>query len=167
MTFGADDREPVRCAPEPEDGICSAADSGLVAFATLLAVHRIAVDPTQLRHDLGHHDSVTSRDLLRLAKREHGVRARRIVASRDGLGSLPLPALANGPHGWFLIGRVNDGHVLIQRPGRPPEQFASTLIDALWSGELVLITTREGVWEDQQDGSTSVGSFRRSSNIVA
>lgn len=131
--------------PDLEEGAPPAVDSGLVAFATLLAIHRIAVDPAQLRHDLGHHDSLAAADLLRLAKREDGVRARRIVASREGLASLPLPALANGPHGWFLIGKANDDHVLIQRPGRPPEQFASTLIDALWSGELVLITTREGV----------------------
>ena len=120
-------------------------DNGLIAFATLLALHRIAVDPAQLRHDLGHHESITANDLLRLAKREDGVRARRVMAGWEGLSSLPLPALANGRQGWFLIGRAADDHVLVQRPGHPPEQLARDEIDALWAGELVLITTREGI----------------------
>jgi subfamily B ATP-binding cassette protein HlyB/CyaB len=98
------------------------ADSGLIAFATLLALHRIAVDPEQLCHDLGHHDCLTADDLLRLAKREDSVRARRIVASWDGLASLPLPALANGPHGWFLIGKAAGDNALIQRPGCLPNR---------------------------------------------
>lgn len=44
-------------------------NGGLLALATLLAVHKIAVDPSQLRHELGHDDPVTAQDILRLAKR--------------------------------------------------------------------------------------------------
>ncbi len=145
MTFGGGDDD--RNQPESEleaQGIPALGD-GLIAFATLLALHRIAVDPAQLRHDLGHHHDVTANDLLRLAKREDGVRARKVMASWDGLVSLPLPALANGPQGWFLIGKAVDDHVLIQRPGKSPEQISRSEMDGLWSGELVLVTTREGV----------------------
>ena len=165
MTFGEGEGDQIEPVPAPNIVDPAYSQSGLVAYATLLALHQIAVDPTQLRHDLGHHFGVTSADLLRLAKREDGVRARKVIASWEGLTSLPLPALANGPRGWFLIGKATDEHVLIQRLGNPPEQVARSLIDALWSGELVLVTTREGIG-GMPASSTSPGLSRRSSNIA-
>jgi subfamily B ATP-binding cassette protein HlyB/CyaB len=120
-------------------------NSGLIAFATILAMHRIAVDPSQLRHDLGHGRDVDADDILRIAKREEGVRAKRVLGSWKGLASLPLPALANGPEGWFLIGRAGEEDALIQRPGQPVEKIQVDALEAIWSGELILITTREGI----------------------
>jgi len=120
-------------------------NSGLIAFATILAMHRIAVDPAQLRHDLGHDRDVEADDLLRIAKRENGVRAKRVLGSWKGLPSLPLPVLANGHEGWFLIGRAGEEDALIQRPGQPVEKIGPAELDAIWSGELILITTREGI----------------------
>lgn len=120
-------------------------ESGLISFATLLAMHRIAVDPGQIRHDLGHHDNVTTTDILRLAKRQEGVRAKTVLGSWDGAASLPLPALAFGPQGWFLLGRIAGDEALVQRPGRPVEKLSREALETIWSGELVLITTREGI----------------------
>ena len=131
-------------------------DSGLIAYATLLAMHRIAVDPAQLRHGLGHDRDIEADDLRRLAKREDGVRSKAIRTSFDKLDRTPLPALANGPNGWFLIGRVAADEALVQIPARhigdaatPGTGSISKLtrdqLDAIWSGELVLITTRESI----------------------
>ena len=131
-------------------------DSGLIAYATLLAMHRIAVDPAQLRHSLGHDRDIDADDLRRLAKREDGVRAKAIRTSFDKLDRTPLPALASGPNGWFLIGRVAADEALVQIPTRhigdataPPGGGISKLtrdqLSAIWSGELVLITTRESI----------------------
>ncbi|HJQ17575.1 MAG TPA: type I secretion system permease/ATPase [Allosphingosinicella sp.] len=120
-------------------------DAGLIAFATLLAVHRIAVDPDQLRHELGHHDDVTPEELLRLAKRQEGVRARVVKADWARLSRLPLPALADGPEGWFLLGRVSGDEVLIQRPGETPSKLSRAQLEAVWSGTIILVTTREGI----------------------
>ena len=130
-----------------DDGLAadSDANSGLIALATILAMHRIAVDHDQLRHALGHFDACSPDDLLRIAKRQDGVRAKVVTARFDRLARLPLPALAHGPHGWFVIGRVAEDRALIQRPGCSPEQLDAAALDALWSGELILITTREGV----------------------
>jgi subfamily B ATP-binding cassette protein HlyB/CyaB len=127
-------------------------DSGLLAFATLLAMHRIAVDPAQLRHGLGHHRPIDADDLRRLAKRQDGVHARSIRADFEKLKRLPLPALANGPDGWFIIGRVGADEVLIQ-PAQATLQddraavrkISRDALQAMWSGELLLITTRESV----------------------
>lgn len=125
-------------------------ESGLVALAMVLAFHRVAIDPLQLRHDIGHHLPLTSQDLLRLAKQQEGVRARTMRTSFEKLERIPMPALANGPDGWFLIGRVANGEALIQltvpEPGtqRPQAQKVSReKLEQIWTGELVLITTRE------------------------
>ncbi|WP_336952367.1 type I secretion system permease/ATPase [Sphingobium aromaticivastans] len=120
-------------------------DSGVCALATLLAVHKIAVDPQQLRHELGHHDALTSDAVLRLAKRQDGVRARLVRVNFDRLGRQPLPVMANGPEGWFLIGRASDSEVLIQRPSSNVERLSRDELEAIWSGEIILLTTRESV----------------------
>ena len=127
-------------------------DSGLVAFATVLAIHRIAVDVGQLRHGLGHHRPIDADDLKRLAKRQPDVRARSAWTSYDKLARTPLPALANGPAGWFVIAQVSGDEAIIQPPcpsldGVQPQVLKVTrdALQAMWSGELVLIATREGV----------------------
>ena len=145
--------DPPTPAPDLDaDGQMLPDDSGLMAFAALLAMHRIAVDPAQLRHSLGHQRDIDADDLRRLAKREEGVKAKVIRTSFDKLERTPLPALANGPNGWFLIGRVAGDEALVQIPSRVAEpgnpgisKLTREQLDAIWSGELVLITTREGV----------------------
>ena len=142
--------------PESDQTIGLASDeSGLVAFAALLAMHRIAVDPAQLRHSLGHYRAIESEDLLRLAKmqgKEAGIRARSVRTTFEKLERMPVPALANGPNGWFLIGRVQGGEALIQlalpqsgADGSAIRKVDKVALEAMWSGELVLLTTRENV----------------------
>jgi subfamily B ATP-binding cassette protein HlyB/CyaB len=111
----------------------AANESGLVAFATLLAIHRIAVDPAQLRYELGHHDPVTCEDLLRLAKRQDGVRARQLNADWSRLAKLPLPALMRGTAGWLLIGGVSGDGAVVQVPGQPPTKVARSELEKVWT----------------------------------
>ena len=127
-------------------------DSGLVAYAALLAMHRIAVDPAQLRHSLGHGHAVGSGDLLRIAKQQKDVRARTVRTDYAKLARMPLPALANGPNGWFILGRVEGEEALVQlavpepgQQGLPIRKVTREQLEAMWSGELVLLTTRESV----------------------
>ncbi len=133
-------------------GAAGCDDSGLIAYATLLALHRIAVDPAQLRHSLGHDRAVSTDDLRRIAKRQADVRAKTVRSSYDKLAQTPLPALANGPSGWFIIARVSDGEALIQPPCHSAEGVQPQVmkvdrgaLEAIWSGELLLVTTREGI----------------------
>jgi subfamily B ATP-binding cassette protein HlyB/CyaB len=121
----------------------SPADSGLAAFALILAMHRIAADPAALRHDLGHANPVAASDLLRLAKRIAGVRARATTGDFERLSRLPMPVLASGAEGWFVIGRVGEDAVAVQRPGAAIERWDRAALDARWSGQLLLVTTRD------------------------
>ncbi|QKR99426.1 type I secretion system permease/ATPase [Sphingomonas sp. CL5.1] len=118
-------------------------ESGVRALALLLSLHRMVVDPAQLRHELGKSGPLEGGDIVRLARRLSGVRARQAQVAPGKLSRQPLPLLANGPEGWFLIGRLLDDGVLIQRPGREVERVDRAGLDALWSGEVVLVTTRE------------------------
>lgn len=127
-------------------------DSGLVAWATILALHRIAVDPSHLRHGLGHHRPISTDDLLRIAKRTEDVKARAKMARFEDLETLPLPALAHGPAGWFVIAKIAGGEALVQLPmqiagGTSPSicKMERQQLADLWSGQLVLVTTRESV----------------------
>lgn len=138
-----DDGDERLAAAFPADDIGVDPDSGVHALAALLAVHHRAVDPQQLRHDLGQPDALTSGDMVRLARRQTGVRARTVQVEPGRLSRQPLPALANGPRGWFIIGRLVDDGVLIHYPGEAVRKVDRDGLDALWSGELVLVTTRE------------------------
>lgn len=132
-----------------DDGFAATAarnpDSGLLALATILAIHKIAVDPSQLRHELGHDDPVSANDILRLAKRQDGVRVRSTNTHFDKLTRQPLPVLASGSQGWFVIGRASEMEALIQRPGHDVEKLSRDELEAIWSGEIILLTTRENV----------------------
>lgn len=118
-------------------------DSGLAALAAILAIYGIPVDPDQMRHDLGHDDPVSKNDILRLAKLQKGVRVKYLEDQHGRLTNLPLPALASGPRGWFLIGRLVEDGVLVQFPNQPIRKVDRDGLDALWSGEMILLTIRE------------------------
>ncbi|WP_343617116.1 type I secretion system permease/ATPase [Novosphingobium sp.] len=125
-------------------------ESGPTLLAVLLAMHRIAADPAQLRHAMGHHNPASAVDLVRLAKAQEGVRARHRTATWEQLASLPLPALAHGPEGWFLIGRAGDSEVLVQWPGADVAKLNRSQLEMVWSGDLIMLTTRETVGASQQ-----------------
>lgn len=125
-------------------------DSGLQSFTALLALHRIAANPAQLRHSLGHFDPISAADITRLAKHLDGVKARRRDANWGQLQRLPLPALASGPAGWFLIARVSGEEVLVRYADGSIGKLSRDELAAIWSGELVLVTTREGLGVSNQ-----------------
>jgi subfamily B ATP-binding cassette protein HlyB/CyaB len=128
---------------KPDGQTTTQLESGVQALALLLSVHQIAVDPVQLRHELGHANSLSPADIVRLARRQSGARAKSVSVLPGRLSSQPLPALASGPEGWFIIGRLVEDGVLIQRPGLQVEKVDRAALDALWDGGLVLVTTRE------------------------
>jgi ATP-binding cassette, subfamily B, bacterial HlyB/CyaB len=127
-------------------------DSAIVVLAALLGMHRIAADTGQMRHGLGHPGALDAREVVRMARASEGVRARAVHTTFDRLEKTPLPALAQGPRGWFIIGRVQGEEALIQLPhsdvaGGPlaVRKLTRDQLETLWDGDLVLITTREGI----------------------
>ncbi|WP_010160476.1 type I secretion system permease/ATPase [Sphingomonas sp. PAMC 26617] len=127
----------------PADAPAIDPETGPRALAILFAILNVSVDPAQMRHELGHADPLTAGDIVRLARRQDGAKAKSVMVEPGRLSRQPLPALASGPGGWFVIGRLVDDGVLIQRPGQQVEKVDRAKLDELWDGQLILLTTRE------------------------
>src|SRR5262249_8910966 len=116
--------------------------SSVDAFVLLLRFHEIALDPAQIRHQLGT-SSFGVTEILRCAK---GLRlkARATVTDWTRLAKTPLPALAECHDGSFIVlGKVVDDKAIVQDPrvGRP-ELLGRAELEARWSGRLILVTRR-------------------------
>lgn len=119
-------------------------DAGLWCLSLLLSLQELAIDPAQLRHQLGSDRNATLDDATGLAKRA-GAKAKIARVSPERLEDAPLPALAETRDGEiFILGRVAEGRVLLQFAGRAPETLEMEEFLADWSGRLMLITNRLG-----------------------
>nr|WP_255696919.1 type I secretion system permease/ATPase [Sandaracinobacteroides sayramensis] len=124
-------------------------DTGLLAFVQLLVLNQLAADPEQILHDRGGGDRPFGMsDMIRSAKRlGHKAKSRTICA--EELPGLPLPAVARGKDDkFFLIASVENQpegfRALVQTyDRREPQIWDKAVLDAAWSGELLLLTTRE------------------------
>lgn len=126
-------------------------DSGLLCLLIMARFHGVPADGAQLHHQFGETSHVLSEaDLLRAAI-HLGFRAARIRSSWNELGCAPLPAIAKMTDGrYVVIAKVEADKVLVQDPlGERPLIIPRTEFQAIWSAELVLITKRAGL--RQQD----------------
>ncbi len=138
--------------PEPEEPLHAANDLGLDALAAILAMYQLPGDIARWRHELAHDDDVSADEIIRIAQRIEGVKAKRVSANFKRLPKLPLPAIANGPQGWFILGRVIDDSVMIQRAGHAIEAVSADALDDIWDGELILVTSRDSVANGRNRG---------------
>jgi subfamily B ATP-binding cassette protein HlyB/CyaB len=118
------------------------AERNIDALVLLLRFHEMAVDPAQIRHQLGGATFGTP-EILRCAK-QFKLKARTTSTDWPRLAATPLPALAECRDGSFIIlGKVVDDKAIIQDPqaGRP-QLIGREEFEARWSGRLVLIARR-------------------------
>ena len=122
-------------------------DSGLLAFVCLLRFLGKPTDAAQLKHQFAPDgEFFTSDHVLRAAKRL-GLKARLERSSPERLDKAALPAIALMADGTFaLLARAAADRVLLQdlATNRPAIEQRATF-DAKWTGELILMTTREGL----------------------
>jgi subfamily B ATP-binding cassette protein HlyB/CyaB len=119
----------------------AAADSGVACLSLLLSFHQIPNEVSQLRHAVG--AEAQASDLIRLARRL-GARASRRKLTPAKLELAPLPAMGAARDGsYFIIAAARAGEALIQRPGAAAETVDMEALNALWSGEVILVATRE------------------------
>jgi subfamily B ATP-binding cassette protein HlyB/CyaB len=130
-------------------GSGAAADNApLEALCLLLGYHQVSAEVGQLRHALGRGGSVTLQDLVRLAQ-TRGVKARVLLARSEDLPRLPLPALAEVDRRVLILARADSERVLLQdATSGDLQELTLAAFEALWSGNLVLLTTREAVAGD-------------------
>ncbi|MFM7028907.1 MAG: type I secretion system permease/ATPase [Chakrabartia sp.] len=148
LTLPADVDAPLLSAvPAPDPNLDPAPDpalSGFAALASLLALQGIAAEPDALRHALGHADAPSPADLVRLARRFEGVRAKTMTVDLAKLDQLPVPLMAHGPQGWVLIGAAMGGAYIVQQPGGGLDTLDAKGLAQLCSGDVILLTKRRG-----------------------
>jgi subfamily B ATP-binding cassette protein HlyB/CyaB len=122
-----------------------APDPGLFVLVGLLGFNGVGADAEQLRHRLGT-DRIGVAEMLRCAK-ELGLKARGVKSRWDRLGVTPLPAIASLRDGSFLLlGKAADEGAIVQVPGEArPRLMTRAEFEAVWTGELVLMTRRSGL----------------------
>src|SRR5215831_4876816 len=123
----------------------AAADPGLSVLLIMLRLQGIGADPAQLRHRLGHR-AVGVLEMLRCAK-ELGLKARSYKTKWTRLPSTPLPGIAVLRDGEFIVlGKVAQDRAIVQSPhASRPTLMTRAELEAVWDGQLVLMTRRSGL----------------------
>jgi subfamily B ATP-binding cassette protein HlyB/CyaB len=120
-------------------------DTGLQCLMMMTKLHGIAADVAQLQHQFGR-GKFTAQTVL-LAAKKLGLTAKQVQQDPARLDRAPLPAIGVDTAGeFFLVGKVDTTHetwrLLIQRPGQPPRVLPLEEFQALWSGELIFLTSK-------------------------
>jgi subfamily B ATP-binding cassette protein HlyB/CyaB len=119
------------------------ADSAVLSLAMLLQYYKLAADPAQIGREFASSGRMLDTTELVRAARQLGLKARAIRAKLKRLDRTPLPAIAEAKDGrYFILAKVGNKNALIQHPGASPETLALSDLDDLWTGRLVLGTTR-------------------------
>ncbi len=134
-------------------------DSGLFSLVMLAKFLGVAVDAGDLKHQLGKgSDKLDTQDIL-VAAKKLDLKAKLITTELDQLVSTPLPAIAVGVDGeYFILAKIEapkeapeqglpqaPPKVLVQSPSGAPEVITLGELQLRWSGELILLTSRESI----------------------
>ena len=132
-------------------------DSGLWCLVILGKFLGKAINAGDIKHQLGKgSEPLDTQDLL-LAATQLGLKSKSQKLNWTRLLKTPLPAIAKDKNGrFFIIAKIDQSSeeqvadesskVLIQRPGTTaPEVLTHKSLEALWSGEIILLTSRETI----------------------
>ncbi|WP_249676531.1 type I secretion system permease/ATPase [Pseudomonas abieticivorans] len=122
-------------------------DTGIVCLVLLARFHNIAASADQIAHHYGQQGQLLGLAQLILAARSLGLKARSAKCALHRLGKTPLPAIASRPGGgFFVIGRVDDGQVLIHDPlANRQEILTLAQLEQAWDGELLLLQSESSL----------------------
>jgi len=133
-------------------------DTGLTCLIMMAGFHSIATDEEKLKHEFGRDQHFDTQTLL-LAARGSGLAAKSVTQDIERLDRAPLPAVAQDKEGrFFIVAKVeqaarsasassentgfNTLRILIQRPGEQPQVLSLATFRAMWTGELILFTSK-------------------------
>ena len=121
-------------------------DNAAWALAFILEVLGIPANPDIIRHRSGAKIAMDATDMVRATK-HFSVKCNHLTIDKSRLEKLHLPAIFIMNDGEFtIIGQGNDTHLLIQRQGQTsPQLITKEQLKHLWSGQVILITRREGM----------------------
>lgn len=121
-------------------------DSGLGSLALVFAFSGAPFDQDRARRDfLAPGKQADINDLLRVAK-SLGYKAAKRRSSIDRLAALTLPVVAKRRDStFFVIGKRSEKGVFVGLAGGPPVEWTLEELSSAWSGEVLLVTRRDGL----------------------
>lgn len=131
-------------------------DSGLFSLVMMAKFLGKAADAGDIKHQLGCGDRPLNTQDILIAAKSLELKAKLVSSDWDKLISTPLPAIAQDQNGlFFIIAKVEKPKsgddqptapkVLVQLPGGTPEVLPKEELENRWSGELILLTSREHI----------------------
>lgn len=125
-------------------------DSGLISLVLLARFHGIPVEPEQIAHEFGLPGKLFAASDIMLAAKKYKLQVKQVKTSIDRLDRTPLPAIAISKSGQFFVLAQTDGDTfLIQDPAAArPLVLSEDELNELWSGELILVASRESMVGD-------------------
>ena len=134
----------------------SSIDTGLSCVVMLARFHAIAADAGQLRHQFGKAgEQFGPSEILRSCKLLK-LKARQMTTQASQLDKVHFPVIARHKEGrYFVIGGIKEEGgeqtVLIQDPlQQRPNIISLDELEQSWTGELVLITKRAGLFSSER-----------------
>jgi len=124
-------------------------DSGLACLVMMARFHGVAAEADQLAHDMASQAAPVATPDLLLAAQRLQLHARRVTVRAERLPTTPLPAMARGTDGFFILARVDGQHALILDPATgKPESIPLDALQQRWTGELILFSSRASAAAD-------------------
>lgn len=121
--------------------------SALNSLAVLFRFHGKAFDREGAARLLVQGHEPTADEVVRIVRRQ-GLKAKVVKSVPERLSLVPLPALARSKDGdYFIIAKVADARVLLQKPKQAPSSLSFAELGDLWDGSLVLLTRRISLGE--------------------
>lgn len=116
-------------------------DSGFACLLMLALFHEVVADEAKLRHQFGQ-DPMDTTKLLQAAM-SVDLSAKLVRQDVTRLDKAALPAIAPLKDGRFMVvARFQEGRLLVQHPGEPPAVLTTEELESIWTGELILITSK-------------------------
>jgi len=134
-------------------------DTGLHSLVALARFHQLPAEPDQISHQFGEPGKSFSVTQILQASKAITLKAKHISLDVDKLDNATLPAIAKAKDGtFFVLARVSKedessgvNSVLIHDlREQAPKSLAVEAFEELWSGDLILITRRQGLGESLQ-----------------
>ncbi|PFH10880.1 ATP-binding cassette, subfamily B, HlyB/CyaB [Collimonas sp. PA-H2] len=117
-------------------------DSGIASLTVVAQLSGVAASAERLKHLSGSSDRVDAITLVRLA-RQIALKARLVRSQSHRLAQTPLPAIAELKDGSFIVlAKCANGVLLHDEVQKRTFQLPLTEFEQLWSGRLILITSR-------------------------
>ena len=116
-------------------------DSGLQCLGMILQYYRIPANLQNIAHEYtAVSGRVTQLDIVHAAK-ILGLRAKVVNVPTTRLSKMNVPAISVNQNGdYYVIARVSDEKVLVQKPGHQPETVAREEFLQSWDGGAILLT---------------------------